>query len=524
MILRKPYAFFIKHFKLFNIIITILNIFVIYRLVFLFQFFWEYSSNPLGAVGQDLTITLLTPPLFIAGILTILFDSILLGVLHVKKKPTKLYILSIIINALIFLLLFVSYNVLSTIEVRVIENKIVYAMRDFFAIASILEFIMAIMTCARAVGFDIKKFGFGKDLEELEIDVTDNEEFELQIDVDASKFKRNINRNKRYIKYFISEHKFGIVLVATILLALGSYFIYSRVGIYSSFTKPNKMIKTNSLTMGTIDSYITNKDYQGNTITTDTSLVVVQIKVKSNSKEKLNMGRFKLVVNNKNYYHTTKYKEKLIDFGTTYNDEFITNEFSTYILVFEIPGKDSGKKKYLQYSDTNDKNVKFNISTKNIDENTDLNTKELGSTVNLKNNLIESGTFTINDFELNDKFKVDYKFCITTSECYDSYEYIVPNFKSNYDKTILKLNGKINIEESNIKVADLYDFISKFGTLVYTINGQTKKQTISFVQVKPLKTTVKDTFYIEVLDEVKNADNISLEFDLRNNKYVYILK
>ncbi len=525
MILRKPYAFFIKHFKLFNIIITALNIFVIYKLVFLFQFFWEYSSNPLGAVGQDLTGVLLSPTIFIAGIFIIIFDSILLGVLHFKKKPTKLYIFNILVNALIFILVFISYYVLSTIELRVIENRVAYAMRDFFAIASILEFVATLFTCMRAVGFDIKKFGFGKDLEDLNIDVADNEEFELQIDVDASKFRRNVNRNKRYFKYFIHEHKFGIVLVSTILVALLSYFVYTKTGIYSSFTKANKMVKTNDFVIGTTDSFITNKDYRGKTISNDDYLVAVRIKVKANSSEDvLSIGRFGLVVGKNIYHHTTKYQESLIDFGTSYNDNVITNEFSDYILVFEIPKSEIGKKKYLQYNDTNDKKVKFNVSTKNTDENSNLITSQIGETVKLNNGLIQNGEFSINSFEIEDRFMVDYQFCITTDECYDSYEFIVPNYKSNYDKTILKINGTIDLEKQDVRISDLYDFISKFGSLVYTINGQVKRQTVSFAEVKPTKTKENNIYYIEVLKEVKDAESVSLEFNLRNNKYVYVLR
>ena len=113
----------------------------------------------------------------------------------------------------------------------------------------------------------------------------------------------------------------------------------------------------------------------------------------------------------------------------------------------------------------------------------------------------------INNFDINDKFKVDYKFCITTNECYDSYEYIVPNFKNNYDKTILKISGDINLTESAIDTKNLYDFISNYGTIVYTINGQTKRQIVSLVEITPSKTKVKDTYYIEVLEEIKNADN-----------------
>lgn len=525
MILRKPYAFFIKHFKLFNIILTILNIYVIYKLGFLLQFFLEYANNPVGAVGQDLVNTLLNAPVFIVGIIIILFSSILLGVLSLKKKPIKLYIFIILINVFILILLFISYNVLSTIEIKVIENKLAYGMRDFFMIASILELIITIMTCIRAVGFDIKSFSFGKDLEQLDIDVTDNEEFELQIDVDASKLQRSINRNKRYFKYFIYEHKFMIILVSTILIALLSFFIYSKMGIYSNMIKSNKMVSVDNFVMGTLDSYLTTKDYQGKTVTKDTVLVAVQIRVKKDiAKEKLNESRFKLVVNDNNYYHITNYKDKLIDFGTTYTNQIITNDFVDYLLVFEIPKKDMNKKKYLQYTTSEDKKLKFKVDSKNIDDVSKTINNNLSENVNFNNSLINKGNLIINSFEINDKFRVDYRFCLTSNECYDSYEYIVPDYRNNYDKTILKIEGNISLEESSVKVLDLYDFINKFGSLIYTIDGKVKKQSISFVQIKPSKTNLKNTYYIEVLDEVKNATSISMEFNLRNNKYLYKLK
>lgn len=525
MILRKPYAFFIKHFKLFNIILTVLNIYVIYKLGFLLQFFLEYANNPVGAVGQNLVNTLLNPPIFIVEIIIVIFSIILLGILSLKKKPVKLYLFSILINVLILILLFISYSVLSTIEVKVIENKLAYGMRDFFAIASILELVITIMTCVRAVGFDIKSFSFGKDLEQLDIDVTDNEEFELQIDVDASKLQRNINRNKRYLKYFIYEHKFMIILVSTILVAVISFFVYSKMGIYSNMIKSNKMVSVDNFVMGTLDSYLTTKDYQGKTITDDTVLVAVQIRIKKEiSKEMLNVSRFKLVVNGNNYYHVTNYKDKLLDFGTTYTNQVITTDFVDYLLVFEIPKKDMNKGKYLQYTTSEDKILKFKINSESIDEISNTINNNLSEMVNFNNSLINKGVLVINNIEIDDKFRVDYKFCLTDNECYDSYEYIVPDFRNNYDKTILKIDGYVSLEESSVKVSDLYDFINKYGSLIYTIDNQTKKQNISFVQVKPSKTNLKGTYYIEVLDEVKNATNISLEFNLRNSKYVYKLK
>lgn len=525
MILRKPYAFFIKHFKLFNIILTALEIYILYKLGFLFQFFSEYSSYPQGAIGQNLVATLINKYIFIDLVIIIIASLLLTSILHMKNKPTKLYVFSIITNLFIIVLLLLTSNVLSTIQIQIIDNRTAYAYRDFLAIASILELVIIIFTCIRSLGFDIKNFSFGKDLEEMNIDTSDNEEFELQIDVDSSGFKRNLNKNKRYFKYFIYENKFAIILVSTIVVAITSFMIYSRMGIYFNITKPNKMVNADNFILGTTNSYSTNKDYKGNTITDDKVLIGVNIKVKvNNNKEKLNIARFSLIIDKNKYYHTTDYKNKLIDLGTMYNNQTITNNFENYLLVFEIPKNKVNKKMYLQYDTENDKNIKFKLDIINLDVNNNSETINLGETITLKNNLIEDGTLIINEFEINNKFRVDYKFCITDSECYDSYEYMVPDFKNNYDKTILKVNGNINIIESNLKVNNLYEFINDYGSIIYTIDGKNKKQNISFAQVKPSKTSVEDTYYIEILDEIKDADSISIEFNLRNNKYIYKLK
>lgn len=525
MILRKPYAFFIKHFKLFNIILTILGIYLIYKLGFIFQFFLDYYKNPIGAVGQDLTGALINNLIYIVGFSIIGFSLIIMSVLSFKKKPIKLYMFSIIVNSLVLILIFVINNILGTIEIRIIDNRTAYAIRDFTLIAIILEFLITIFTLMRSIGFDIKHFSFLKDLEDMKIDIKDNEEFELQIDVDSSKFKRDINRNKRYFKYFIYEHKVSIIVVVTLILGITSYIIYSKTGIYFDMVKQNKLVNIDNITVGVSSSYITNKDYIGNKIFKDKDLVAINIKIKTNSlKQKLNVARFKLVVDKTNYLHTTLYNEKIIDLGKGYTNEIITTEFNEYLLVFEIPKDLSNKKMYLEYDTENDKKVKFKLDIKNLDNDNLTITNNITEKMDFNNELIKDGYLLLNNYEINDKFKIDYKFCITKDECYDSYEYLVPDYKSNYDKTLLKIEGNIELKKSNISISDLYDFINKFGTLVYTIDNETKRQNISFKEVKPTKTKVKDTYYIEVLDEVKNASSISIELKLRNRIYIYKIK
>lgn len=524
MILRKPYAFFIKHFRLFNIVLSALNVYAIYKMSFLLRFFSDYSDNPIGAIGQDLTGTLLSKSFFVVCVVVIFFCLLLIGILSLKKKPIKLYLCDIIVMITTIILIFISHNILSTIEIRIIENRTVYLMRDFSTIVIILQVAVTIVNCMRSIGFDIKSFSFGKDLEKLNIDVSDNEEFELQIDVDSSKFQRNFNKNKRYFKYFIYEHKFMIVLTLTIMVAFASYFIYSRMGIYFDTIKPEKMVNIDNFVMGIEEGYTVTEDYRGNKIVNkNNTLIVVPIQIKTNSsKEKINITRFKLVVGKQNYYHNTSYNGKLIDLGEGYNNQIIDKEFKKYILVFEIPK--NSKNMYLEYDALNEKSIKFKIITNNIDEIDNISTTKIGETVVFNNNIINDGTMMINSFEINNKFKVDYKLCITQNECYDSYEYIVPNYMKNYDKTVLKINGNIEINDSDVDIKSLYDFISKFGVFKYTVGGQDKMHNVSLTQIIPSKTNLKNTYYIEVLDELKDASSISLEFNIRNNKYIYILK
>ena len=175
MILRKPYAFFIKHFKLFNIILTILEVYMIYKLSFLVQFLFEYASYPQGSVGQDLVGNLLTLRVFIIEIVISIFALILLFVLSVKKKPIKLYLFVIIFNIVLAVFLFILRNYLQIMSLQVIETRTEYVLRDFTLIGMIGSILITFLLSMRSLGFDIKKFEFGQDLHDLSISEEDNE-------------------------------------------------------------------------------------------------------------------------------------------------------------------------------------------------------------------------------------------------------------------------------------------------------------------------------------------------------------
>ena len=77
-------------------------------------------------------------------------------------------------------------------------------------------------------------------------------------------------------------------------------------------------------------------------------------------------------------------------------------------------------------------------------------------------------------------------------------------------------------ENAISNVTNLYEFVSKFGTLEYTINDVEYKETADFNEVINQNDT--NDYYIEVNKEIMNASKIKLVFNLRNTRYEYILR
>ena len=91
-----------------------------------------------------------------------------------------------------------------------------------------------------------------------------------------------------------------------------------------------------------------------------------------------------------------------------------------------------------------------------------------------------------------------------------------------YNKIYVDTGSKVD-ECINEKV-DLFTLISRYGQLVYSIDGKTKTQNVAFKQKEPHNVKENNTYYMEVLEEIQYADHISFIFKIRGAKYIYSLK
>lgn len=531
MILRKPYRFLIKHFKFIHLILTLLMVYIIYRFSRIINFLDVAISSYTSALSTNPTEYLYDIYIYLAIFGIVIFTIILIYLLFMKKKSIKLYISTIIVYVIAFILIAYSYNVIGDMEIKLVDAKIIRNAHDFLVVASIMQVIQLVLYGIRALGLDIKKFDFKKDLEEFEIDVTDNEEFEFNVEVDVNRVHRNVNKGKRFLKYFYVENRYLFFFISSLSISIICLVIYLSLGVYNKKYTQTDFFTTRDFTMAINNSYITNLDYKGNKISENKSFVILEVVIKTNGgiKKQLNLARPELIVGYNKYYHDNTYIDKFIDIGNGYNNEYIDNQFIKYLLVYPIDKNDIGKKMTFRYVDsgsissTEAKTINVDIIIRDLDQVKETKKYNLGDTIDFKGSILENTKFIINEKDINNLFKLDYNFCINNNECYPSIEYLKPSIINNYDKTLLKINGLIEWDSdiAKSKTTNLYNFINLYGSFNYIINGEEKKDKTMLKNVKSVRVNEENIYYLELIKEVETAQELSLVLKVRDYIYVY---
>ena len=93
-------------------------------------------------------------------------------------------------------------------------------------------------------------------------------------------------------------------------------------------------------------------------------------------------------------------------------------------------------------------------------------------------------------------------------------------------KTLIKVDGELNIDRNtnSTEIASLVDFLNTFGTIYYKIGDSWNNRRISTQNIVPKVSEDLSHYYIEVPSDVKDASEINLTFNIRNQIYKYILK
>ncbi|MEG0026150.1 MAG: hypothetical protein RR847_02245 [Bacilli bacterium] len=523
MLLKKPYAFLIKRFKIIHVIMTVLLAYLVYKTNLIVNFLNEYMSYQEIVIGKNIAKTLFGNYIYLAILIIFVMFLFIFILMRFKKKPYFFYFINLFVCILLFIIYYYSHNIIATMEIKIINLQTIRLTRDILTVVILVISLNLLFTFVRAIGFNIKKLNFEKDLKDLNITSADNEEFELELSIDAFKYKRNFKKRMRYFKYTFGEHKYFIILGSLIFVFLLVLFVSFILGTFDKKYEEKQLFTTSKYVMGIDNSYLLTKNYRGDVIKKNTSFIVLEFKIKTMAKNSSFItARSRLLIDDKVYYHKVEYNEQLIDIGNVYLDDILGPKFSKYLLVYEVPTSKLNSDITFIYKDNNEKEYLVSIKPINLDKINKTTDYKLGEQMKINN--FTKANINITNYEIQDSYKLDYRFCLSVNECYNSVEYLKPTLTGINDKSLLKIKGSIKLNNQNEEIENLYNYISYFGVIEYEKNNKKYYQDSSLNRVLPQSAEVPGTYFIEIKKEIKDADKIWLDFVIRGTHNRYLLK
>ena len=527
MILKRPYAFFIKHFKLIHLLLTIMAIYVAFQTRPAVHFFREYVTNNystnLGIMGLKEVIS---PILFVILIAIIIMISAILWLFSYKKKKKTFYIFYVIYYVIFLITLIIARNLIISLATNpfTVDSARIY--RDVAIIIYIPEFIFIIICIVRALGFNIKQFNFEKDLESLEINSQDNEEVEIAFGLDTYKAKKKVNKIKREFGYYVKENKLLVISLGVIIVGILTFVIIKANKSIDTSYKVGEPFIYNQMTLTIEDSIITNLDQGGNIIPNNKYYVLIKTRINNNSNAVQNLDYTNIKLKNNNNYITPDLTNTSLfaDYGVPLlSSDIKGNTDNTYVIPYEISEKDIHNKFAIEMNNGESSNnsikrmikTTININPIIVTEIIPISTIKLNQNLNLSGTYLLNSSININDFQITDKYIYNYKVCITNDNCNDFKDIVS---KSSSNETLLVLIGSINLDPQAIysKNINAYaKFPTDFIKVEYTQGTTTYQSTVT--NVTP--SNYKEGYILKTNSNVTNSNKIDLLVTIRNKQY-----
>ena len=538
MILKRPYAFLIKYFKIIHALLLLCSLFLIYKTWALVSFLGSLIREDLIYDKKiDYSVKYITPLMFIFTFLIIILCGIIVYLLKYKKKKVKSYVLIISIYILVLLFYFYMSSFLYGLSFSAPSIRFINIIRDIVRVVTIIQLPVAGMCFVRALGFDVKRFDFKKDLLDLGVEEKDNEEYEFDFKLDPDEIKFKINRGLRFAKYFYKDNivMFRVVEIGLAVLIVANFalFLLNRETIYSE----NQYVSVGSdlFEAKVLDSYKIINDTRGNTINTQNFFVVTKLRISNKTNYSLNAKiiSMKLIYDDKgSTLRTTAYDDKFSDLGTPYYGQtFEPKETKDYIFIYQVPIEYYYSTFYLGYFDnihfdSNGHMVydykKVKLSPEKFKEKQSfVGIKRLGEELDLSATSLGDTTLKIDEVKVEDSFDYNIVKC-NKGKCDTRVNFIKPGINTNFALAIMRIKYDLDFDYETLGVDYTNsDFLTKFGSIRFIYDGKEYNNRLALKDVTPF--TTDNYAFVEVRRIVKDAQKVYLDLTIRDKVYSYLI-
>ena len=519
MIIRKPYAFLIRHFRKIHIFMLALGIFAYYKNVKLLSFINEFITYN-SYIPEVEPVTLHISMLVLLSLLLLIVGNVaLIFLLKHKNKPWKMYLMPVIIYTATLVTYFLIRGYFlgydgdgGTTAVR--------TFRDLVVISAIAQVPIFILNLVRIFGLDLNKFNFKTDDEFLEMEEADREELEINIKFDFYSIKRFYKRTIRNMGYFYEEHKkICIFIIVLIVLYIGNQ-TYHYLFIQNKSYKEGDTYNIGRYTFKVNKSYYTDKDYKGDQINQKTNFIIVDLTATNNMDPiEMNLSRFHIINRTNQYpYSGMTYETEFHDLGKVYQvKELKRGESVRCLLIFKVDKNLPINNFVLYYQELGGNNYhhlrKIKLKISDLSKIKKEGEYRLEDSFTFKIGNEEEETISFDDYAIEDSFDYTYKNC----EGYNCGTHH-GEVEAGEGNKILKVNFASNAYEGK----ELIDFCTSYGKIIYKDNNGKNK----YIAMKKAinRNYYGKYLYLKIPNEVAESDNLTFQFIIRNKKYIYRIK
>ena len=523
MVFRKPFAFIIKHFKAFHVVMFLTTLFIMYNANQIRSLIRSLiSQNAFTYAGAE---NYTNSPVFIVCLIGLTAVGLIYWLFTVRKKDLKYYSLVIGYYAFSmggFYYLFDKINILAQKDVSIDELNLI---RDVSTLILLVSVPILIMSLIRSIGFNIKQFNFSKDIKELEITDKDSEEFEILIGQNNYKYFRKIRKTIRETRYAILEHLFIITI------AVAGVVIVGAVSFGYKYYKDHKVVANSEIsTVNGVyyvvnNTYVTARNLNGKQIKSNSKYVIVNISMKNmTSTEKLvDLNVFSIQTGRLIYRPITFLQSEFNDLGVYIKDKTVipNDSFLTGIIIFEIPlsmnVSNFTLKVFKDYKASKDEFTfnfeKFAANGYILDEDIKEEEIEIGTKYDSALFRDNKVNFSINKAYLADAFNDKYVICETEDKCITKTQLIKPEKLTNNTMLVVDYAGSVNSDASYYAaINDMDSFFNSFSHVEYVV-GVEKFSSNGEV----IRTDINGKAFILLDRKATKASKIDLVFNFRNS-------
>ena len=536
MILKKPYAFLVKHFRIIHGVLLIGAIFLLSKFYNIVEFFNEYISNNQKITGiEDVSAKYIDGIFSFALVLVLIVTGVIMALMIYKKKPKLFYIYVMTMYVIGLVMIFILSGFLYNIQFEVPSLRLVKIIRDVLYTYCALQIPIILGAFVRAIGFDIKKFDFKKDLLDLGIEEEDNQEFALDFQLDSEDIKAKIRKRIRYIGYAFKENQAMFTFVGGILLVVLVLFGVRKLMSVEKIYKEGQAFDTGSLKIEVLDSYKTNANAVGESLSSNNFYLILKLRYSNISNGAVTIYTDNALISYDGIASVTptfKMSNILNEFGVNYYSQKLNpRETRDFVLVYEIKNeyyKSDLRLKYLYDANFVNGKVEYSyrtvkLSPKTFDNETKtIDTKNLGEYITFKGSVLGDTKLRINSIKLSDSFYYNTTKC-QKGGCNTLIKAIKANTNSKFELTLMRIDYDIIYDYETLGKGYVNnDLISKYGSIRFTINGKEYNNRVELTNVTPFSTG--KYVFIEVREKLKKAEKIYLDLTIRGKVYTIVIK